>query len=56
MIFVCVTGPAGANVGAWYYSTATSLDLQDRTAPQMILKLAVPGHGLPGRTNASFSG
>jgi uncharacterized protein (TIGR03437 family) len=42
MIFVCVTGPAGANLGAWYYSTATSLDLQDWTAPQMILNSQYP--------------
>ena len=36
MVFVCVAGPAGSQTGAWYYSTATSLDLQDWTAPEMI--------------------
>ncbi len=36
LIFVCVNGPTGSRVGAWYYSTATSLDLQNWTTPQMI--------------------
>jgi uncharacterized protein (TIGR03437 family) len=36
MIFVCLNGPTGSRVGAWYYSTATSLDLEDWTTPQMI--------------------
>ncbi len=35
-IFVCESGSTGARVGAWYYSTATSLDSQNWTAPQMI--------------------
>jgi hypothetical protein len=36
MIFVCNTGPQDGHA-AWFYSTATSLDLQDWTPPQMIL-------------------
>ncbi len=35
-IFVCVSGPQTARVAAWYYSTATSLDLQDWSTPQII--------------------
>jgi len=37
LIFVCESGSAGLVTMGWYYSTATSLDLQDWTAPQMIL-------------------
>ena len=37
MIYACPSGPTGARVGAWYYSTATSLDLEDWTTPQMVL-------------------
>jgi hypothetical protein len=36
MVYVCVAGPAGSQTGSWYYSTATSLDLQNWTAPEMI--------------------
>ena len=36
MVYVCVSGPTGKEVGAWYYSTATSLDLEDWTRPQKI--------------------
>jgi hypothetical protein len=36
MIFVCRSGAVGSAVGAWYYATATSLDLQDWTMPQVI--------------------
>jgi hypothetical protein len=36
MVFVCISGPTGSRVGAWYYSLASSLDLQDWSAPQMI--------------------
>jgi uncharacterized protein (TIGR03437 family) len=36
MLYWCGSPPNGATV-TWYYSTATSLDLQDWTAPQMIL-------------------
>ncbi|HXP86112.1 MAG TPA: IPT/TIG domain-containing protein [Bryobacteraceae bacterium] len=42
MIFVCLNGPAGSRVGAWYYSTATSLDLEDWTPPQMIQNSQFP--------------
>jgi hypothetical protein len=42
MLYVCVSGPQGAQVGAWYYSTATSLDLQDWAAPHMILNSQFP--------------
>ncbi|HXP87143.1 MAG TPA: IPT/TIG domain-containing protein [Bryobacteraceae bacterium] len=40
LIYWCGSGANGANV-TWYYSTATSLDLQDWTAPQMIQNSAV---------------
>jgi len=36
MVFVCRTRVSGTSTGAWYYSTATNLDLQDWTAPKMI--------------------
>lgn len=42
MVFVCVNGPTGDRAGAWYYSTATSLDLQNWTAPQMIQNSQFP--------------
>ena len=42
MFYVCLNGPTGARVGSWYYSTATSLDIQDWTAPQMILNSQFP--------------
>jgi uncharacterized protein (TIGR03437 family) len=38
LLFVCPTN----SVAAWYYSTATSLDLQDWTAPQMIANSQYP--------------
>jgi hypothetical protein len=39
MIFVCnpSSSPEGVTYAAWYYSTATSLDLEDWTPPQPIL-------------------
>jgi hypothetical protein len=42
MIFICIKGPTGSRVGAWYYSTATSLDLQNWTTPQMIQNSQFP--------------
>jgi len=52
LIFVCTNGPTGSRVGAWYYSTATSLDLQNWTTPQMIrntqFPVTVPCPGLTG--------
>ncbi len=36
MVYVCVAGTAGSQTGSWYYSTATSLDLQDWTPPEPI--------------------
>jgi len=51
MIFVCVSGPSTARVGAWYYSTATSLDYQDWTEPQMIQNSQFPATSpCPGQT------
>jgi len=35
-LFVCQWGPSTARVAAWYYSTATSLDLQDWSVPQLV--------------------
>lgn len=42
LIFVCVNGPTGSKTGAWYYSTATSLGLQNWSAPQMIQNSQFP--------------
>jgi hypothetical protein len=42
LIFVCESGPSGARIAAWYYSTATSLDLQNWTAPQLIANSQFP--------------
>ena len=42
MIYVCVAGPAGSQVGSWYYSTATSLDLQDWAAPEPVANSEFP--------------
>ncbi len=42
LIFVCESGPANQRVAAWYYSTATSLDLQNWTAPQLIANSQFP--------------
>jgi uncharacterized protein (TIGR03437 family) len=42
MIYVCFSDPQQGNLGAWYYSTATSLDLQDWTVPQMIANSQYP--------------
>ena len=51
LIFVCVNGPSGAHVGGWYYSTATSLDLQDWTTPQLIQNSQFPVTApCPGQT------
>jgi len=42
LIFVCQSGSNGVVTMGWYYSTATSLDLQNWSAPQMILNSQVP--------------
>jgi hypothetical protein len=42
MIFKCLSGTADAGVGGWYYSTATSLDLEDWTTPQLIQNSQYP--------------
>jgi uncharacterized protein (TIGR03437 family) len=58
LIFVCINGPTGSRVGAWYYSTATNLDLQNWTTPQMIqnsqFPVIVPCPGLT--TGSQFDG
>jgi uncharacterized protein (TIGR03437 family) len=49
MIFECNSFPTSGFLGAWYYSTATRLDLEDWTAPRLIensqypLMLPCPG-------------
>jgi hypothetical protein len=54
MIFLCYSGPAGARVGGWYYSTATSLDLEDWTAPQLIENSQYPNTmPCPGQTDGN---
>ena len=42
MLYVCVSGPQGSRTGAWYYATATSLDLQNWTPGQMVLNSQFP--------------
>jgi hypothetical protein len=42
LIFVCTNGTASSRVSAWYYSTATSLDLQNWTTPHMIQNSQFP--------------
>jgi uncharacterized protein (TIGR03437 family) len=42
LIFKCYTGPASARLGGWYYSTATSLDLEDWSMPQLIQNSQYP--------------
>lgn len=54
MIFICYNGPAGARLGGWYYSTATSLDLEDWTAPQLIQNSQYPWTlPCPGQTTGT---
>jgi uncharacterized protein (TIGR03437 family) len=51
LIFTCYSGPAANRVGGWYYSTATSLDLEDWTAPQLIQNSQYPSiNPCPGGT------
>jgi hypothetical protein len=42
LIFVCQSGTTGSRVAAWYYSSATSLDLQNWSAPQLIANSQFP--------------
>ena len=57
MIFLCYSGPAGARVGGWYYSTATSLDLEDWMTPQLIQRTHDGGVGgaTPTRANSAIT-
>jgi hypothetical protein len=41
-VYECRSGATGARVAAWYYSTATSLDLQDWSTPQMMQNSQFP--------------
>jgi len=56
LIFSCQPGMAGSTGRAWYYSTATSLDLQNWTAPQMILNTQYPVTACPDGNGGSFDG
>ena len=58
MVYVCISGSAGSHVGSRYYSTATSLDLQDWAAPEMILNSEFPiAEPCPGlTTGGEFDG
>ena len=50
LIFVCAN--TSSRVGGWYYSAATSLDLQDWTTPQMIQNSQFPlTTPCPGKTD-----
>jgi uncharacterized protein (TIGR03437 family) len=52
MITKCYSGTAGALVGGWYYSTATSLDREDWTEPQLIQNSQYPlTSPCPGQTS-----
>ena len=42
LTFVCSSGSGASAMEAWYYSTATSLDLQDWSAPQLIQNSQFP--------------
>jgi uncharacterized protein (TIGR03437 family) len=42
LAFECSSGVGTSATGAWYYSTATSLDLQDWTTPQVIANSQFP--------------
>jgi len=42
MIRKCLGGPAASELGGWYYSTATSLDLEDWTVPRLIQNSQYP--------------
>ena len=42
LIFVCTSSQSGTRTSAWYYSTATSLDLQDWNTPQLIQNSQFP--------------
>jgi len=56
MVFVCRSGPLAQ--AAWYFSTATSLDLQDWTVPQLVRNSQFPLiEPCPGQTDGgSFDG
>jgi hypothetical protein len=59
MVFVCGSGQASPPHGAWYFSTATSLDLQDWTVPQLVANSQFPLYNpCPNSTaqGASFDG
>ena len=42
LFFVCVSGAQASPVAAWYYSTATSLDLQDWSVPLIVQNSQFP--------------
>jgi hypothetical protein len=42
LVYVCTAGQPGARTASWYYSTATSLELQDWSEPQEILNSEFP--------------
>ena len=56
LVYVCASLPN--QIGAWYYATATSLDQEDWTAPQLVegsqFALTVPCPGIT--TGAEFDG
>jgi hypothetical protein len=59
LLFPCISGTSGNRMGAWYYSTAISLDIQDWTAPQMILNSQYPVEDLcsaDGSSGQKFDG
>lgn len=56
LTFVCFSAKTGSSSGAWYYSTATSLDLQDWTPPQMIQNSQYPITVCAGGNVPQFDG
>jgi hypothetical protein len=58
MVFVCRSATSAGTVGTWYYSTATSLELEDWSVPQPIAGSQFPVTSpCPGLTSGgSFDG
>jgi hypothetical protein len=56
MIRKCLGGPAASELGGWYYSTATSLDLEDWTVPQLIQNSQYPWASCTTGTGQTFDG
>jgi uncharacterized protein (TIGR03437 family) len=56
LTFFCSSGSGNSATAAWYYSTATSLDIQDWTTPKMIANTQFPITACNGQSSAMFDG